>query len=128
MRMAEPAKSASCAVEVAQLQLLEIAVGVMLLREPAVKCSKMIAVLKLHCGMIVSQELIDQARLRMIERRWIVPHPSDADRYVPTAHGEQLLWAGFCALMGVFDEGRGVIEASFLWKLVTRRSPDDLDG
>ena len=128
MLMADRSFAGLSGGEIARLEVLEIAIGIMLLREPAVKCSKMLSVLKLHCGIVVPQDLVDQVRLRMVERAWIVPHPSDADRYVPTEHGERLLWAGFCALMGVFDEGRGSIEASFLWKLVTRRSPDDLDG
>lgn len=128
MQIVDVTKSASGGVDIARLELLEIAIGIMLLRDPSVPCSQMLATLKAHGGVSVPERAVDDARLRMVERQWIVPHPSDVDRLIPTARGEQLLWAGFCALMGVFDEGRGHIEVSFLWKLVTRRSPDDLDG
>lgn len=110
------------------LTVLEIAVGVMLLRDPAVRYSRMVDMLRQHCGVTICEAAVRLVCGSMMERQWLVRHPSDVDRIILTKRGEELLWGGYSAFMAIFDEGRGFIEAAFIWKLVTRRSPDELDS
>lgn len=110
------------------LTIAELAVGIMLMRDPSISVSGVIAEMHAHGRLSVGRERVQGIFDDMRGREWIVSHPTECDRFVMTSAGERVLWSGFNSLVGMIDQGNSSFEAAMLWSLVTRRSPDGLNS
>ena len=128
MSTVEGAQNVRRPFDVLSLTLMETAIGVMVMRNSRVSCEEMAMVLRTHGEVAVTPADVRLTRDGMVERQLFLRHPGTPDAYLPSPRAELLLWGGFCGLLGVFDEGRGHIEAGFIWSLITRRAPNELDG
>jgi len=114
--------------EVCDLSICQMALGLMVLRRGHLTLDQMIDALRVHSRLTPDPAMVATVHASMREKGWIVTNPSDPARSMMSPDGERLVWSAFAGIIRLIDEGHDHFEATMLWSLSTRRSPDDLDS
>jgi hypothetical protein len=114
--------------QVCDLTICEMALGLMILRRGHLSVDNMVEALRVHGRFTPEPGHVAAVYRSMGVRGLTVANPTDPRRIMMTPMGERLIWSAFAGIVRLIDEGHDHFEASMLWSLSTRRSPDDLDS
>ena len=65
---------------------------------------------------------------RMLERRWIEPHPTQPPRVLVTEAGEAITFAAFAGFVRLVDPTGDYFKASIIFGMTTRQHQEDDDA
>ena len=111
----------------AGMTLMELGIALMVERDDTTSLLAMANEFETHWRTPVAPEAILPCYRRMIERHWLEPHPSDANRLLVTLLGRAVSYSAFCAFVHLFDPSGRYIKAGIVYGMTTRPDMGDDD-
>lgn len=113
--------------EVGNMSMVEVGIALMLLRADTTRIADMANEFAAHFKLPVVVDDLKGPFGRMIERRWIEPHPTDQNRVLVTRTGETITYSAFSGFVRLVDPSGNYFKASIVYALTTRQHEEDDD-
>ena len=113
--------------DTAGMTIMEIGMAVMLMRRGSAALDDFAEAFAANSRTGVTADDLRPCYTRMLERRWIEPHPTDAPRVLMTEVGEQVTWEAFSGFVRMIDPGGNYFKASIVYAMTTRQHMEDRD-
>lgn len=111
----------------AGMTILEVGMAIMLMRRGSVAFDEFADGFANHFRTPVTADDLPPCYTRMLERRWIEPHPTEPPRVLVTGTGQDVTYAAFAGFVRMVDPTGDYFKASIIYAMTTRQYEEDDD-
>ena len=111
----------------AGMTIMEVGMAIMLMRRGSAELDEFAGSFANHFKTPVSADDLRPCYTRMLERRWIEPHPTEPPRVLVTSAGEDVTYAAFAGFVRMIDPTGEYFKASIIYAMTTRQHEEDDD-
>ena len=111
----------------AGMTIMEIGMAILLMRRGSAELDEFAGVFAEHFRTPVTAADLRPCYTRMLERRWIEPHPTEPPRVLVTSAGEDVTWTAFAGFVRLVDPTGNYFKASIVYAMTTRTHAEDDD-
>ncbi len=107
--------------------VMELGMAVMLMRSGRATFDDFAKAFTTHFKTSVDPAELRPCYNRLVERRWLEPHPTEAARVLVTETGENIVYAAFSGFVRLVDPDGTYFKASIIYGMTTRQHREDDD-